>query len=62
MTERRYCTKENPMPLELGDRAVEMGIIWDHDDIEDLAPDLDSRYMHLKCNSCGYSWWADLGD
>jgi hypothetical protein len=58
----RDCTKAKPMPLELGPRAVELNIIWDHDDIEDLAPDLDSRYAHFKCGSCGHDWWADLGD
>lgn len=63
MTERRYCTKENPMPLELGDRAKEMGVIWDHDQIEDLDPEnLCERWVPFKCHSCGYQWMADLGD
>jgi hypothetical protein len=50
------------MPLELGPRAEEMGIVWHHDDLQDLDPDdlLGGRYAPYRCGSCGYEWMADL--
>lgn len=64
MVVEKYCTKDNPMPLSEGPLAVQKGIMWHHDDIIDEDPDcmLDSRYVPFRCGSCGYHWWADLGD
>ena len=62
MSEHRYCTKENPMPLELGPLAEQLGIVWHHDQLEDLDPndELEGRFVPYRCNSCGYTWMADL--
>ena len=57
-----YCTKENPMPLEIGDRVVELKQVWEHGDVEELGESDSGQHVHYKCNNCGYSFWLDLGD
>lgn len=61
--DHRDCTKDFPMPLELGDKAREMGVVWHHDNIVCLdEDDVCERFVPYKCLSCGYEWFADLGD
>lgn len=57
---KKTCSKDNPMPIEEGDKAVQNGITWLHEDVSEIE-DLD-RFVMYKCNSCGYIFTVDFGD
>ena len=57
---QKVCSKENPMPLEEGDKAVQKGITWLHEDVTEIGE--TDRYGFYQCNSCGYKFSVDFGD
>jgi hypothetical protein len=59
-----HCTKDAPMPIENGDRAVELKQLWIHDDAEETeaSKELDGNTMFLVCPNCKYAYSCFLGD
>lgn len=56
------CTAEHPMPIEIGDRAVELKQLWEHGDLQEIDEDFSGRFVTYKCGFCNYQFTADLGD
>lgn len=58
-----HCTKDNPMPIEIADKVVELKQLWVHDDAEEEDPlDFDfSDYVTFKCPNCTYKFTLYLG-
>ena len=48
------------MPIEIGDRVLELGMIWTHVDVEEIG-ETETKVFY-KCNSCGYCFEVYLGD
>lgn len=57
-----HCTEEQPMPLEIADRLIELKQLWLHDGAEEIDEDFTGRFVTYKCEFCTHIFTVDLGD
>jgi hypothetical protein len=62
--EIHYCTKEEPMPIEIAGKVVELKQLWMHEDAEETPESMeaDGSYMTCRCPYCGHVYTNFIGD